>query len=55
MNVENEINYIIQNLNNKEFRKVIKSCEKIIKQKIKHTIVFNLYGNSLLDTSSTIL
>ena len=44
MNVDNEINYIIQNLNNKEFRKAIKSCEKIIKQKIKHTIVYNLYG-----------
>ena len=44
MNVKNEINNIIQNLNKREFSKVITTCEKLIKKKIKHTIIFNLYG-----------
>ena len=44
MNIKNEINSIIQNLNKKEFTKVITTCEKLIKKKIKHTVIFNLYG-----------
>jgi tetratricopeptide (TPR) repeat protein len=44
MNVNNEINNIIQNLNKKEFTKAITTCEKLIKKKIKHTVIFNLYG-----------
>ena len=44
MNVKNQINNIIQNLNKREFSKVITTCEKLIKKKIKHTIIFNLYG-----------
>ena len=44
MNVKNEIDSIIQNLNKKEFIKAITNCEKLIKLKIKHTVIFNLYG-----------
>ena len=44
MNVKNEIDSIIQNLNKKEFIKAITTCEKLIKLKIKHTVIFNLYG-----------
>jgi tetratricopeptide (TPR) repeat protein len=44
MNIKNEINSIIQNLNKKEFTKAITTCEKLIKKKIKHTVIFNLYG-----------
>ena len=44
MNLNNEINQIINNLNKREFRKVIKSCEKIIKLKIENSLVYNLYG-----------
>ena len=44
MNLIHEINKIINNLNNKEFKTVINSCEKLIKSKIENTIIYNLYG-----------
>tara|TARA_B110000008_G_scaffold278220_1_gene321401 strand:- start:152 stop:1705 length:1554 start_codon:yes stop_codon:yes gene_type:complete len=47
MNLNNEINQITNNLNNKEFKKVVRSCKKIIQLKIENTIVYNLYGIGL--------
>ena len=47
MNLNNEINQIANYLNNKEFKKVVSSCEKIIQLKIENTIVYNLYGLGL--------
>jgi tetratricopeptide (TPR) repeat protein len=47
MNLNNEINQITNYLNNKEFKKVVSSCEKIIQLKIENTIVYNLYGLGL--------
>jgi len=44
MNLNNEISSIIYFVNNNEFKKAIKACEKIIKLKIENTIVYNLYG-----------
>ena len=44
MNLNNEINQIVKELNNKEFKKVINSCERIIQLKIENTIVYNLFG-----------
>ena len=46
MNLNHEINKIILKLNNKEFQKVINYCEKLIKLKIKNTIIYNLYGQA---------
>ncbi len=46
MNLNNEINKIILKLNNKEFKEVINYCEKLIKLKIKNTIIYNLYGQA---------
>ena len=46
MNLNHEINKIILKLNNKEFKEVINNCEKLIKLKIKNTIIYNLYGQA---------
>ena len=46
MNLNHEINKIILKLNNKEFKEVINYCEKLIKLKIKNTIIYNLYGQA---------
>ena len=46
MNLNNEINQIVKDLNNNEFKKVINTCEKIIKSKVENTIVYNFYGLS---------
>ena len=44
MNLNHEINKIILKLNKKEFKEVINYCEKLIKLKIKNTIIYNFYG-----------
>ncbi len=46
MNLNHEINKIITNLNNKEFKTVINSCENLIKLKIENTVIYNLYGQA---------
>ena len=46
MSLEDKIKNITYNLSNREFNKVIKDCEKIIKLKIENTIIYNLYGLS---------
>ncbi len=46
MNLNEKINKIIENLNNKEFKTVINSCEKIIDAKIENTIIYNLCGKA---------
>ena len=46
MNLNHEINKIILKLNNKEFKEAINYCEKLIKLKIKNTIIYNLYGQA---------
>mgnify|MGYP001358504962 FL=1 len=46
MNLNHEINKVILKLNNKEFKEVINYCEKLIKLKIKNTIIYNLYGQA---------
>jgi len=46
MNLNHEINKVILKLNNKEFKEVINNCEKLIKLKIKNTIIYNLYGQA---------
>ena len=46
MNLTENIYKITQNLNNKEFKIVIKSCEKLIKANVKNTIIYNLYGRA---------
>jgi hypothetical protein len=47
MNLNHEINKIILKLNKKEFKEVINYCEKLIKLKIKNTIIYNLYGQHI--------
>ena len=46
MNLKHEINKVIIKLNNKEFKEVINICEKLIKLKIKNTVIYNLYGQA---------
>ena len=46
MNLNNEINEIILKLNNKEYKSVVNSCEKLIKLKIENTIIYNLFGRA---------
>ena len=46
MNLNNEINKIITNINNKEFKEAIHSCENLINLNIENTIVYNLYGRA---------
>ncbi len=46
MNLTEKIDKIIKNLNNKEFKTAINSCEKLIKSNIKNTIIYNLYGQA---------
>ena len=46
MNLSNKINEIIANLNNKEFKTAINSCENLINSNIENTIVYNLYGQA---------
>ena len=46
MNLTNEINKIIANLNNKEFKTAINSCENLIESKIENTIIYNLCGQA---------
>ncbi len=47
MNLNYEINQIVKNLNEGQFKKVVISCEKIIKLKIENTVVYNLLGLGL--------
>ena len=44
MNLSNEINKIIENLNKKEFKKVINESEKLISKNVKNTQIYNLCG-----------
>ncbi len=44
MNLSNEINSIINLLNNKDFKKVISTCEGLIKKKKINTQIYNFYG-----------
>ena len=44
MNFENEIKSIINNFNNRQFTKVIESCERIIKLKVENSVIYNFYG-----------
>ena len=44
MNLNHEINKIILKLNKREFKEVINYCERLIKLKIKNTIIYNFYG-----------
>ncbi len=46
MNLTQEINKIITNLNNKEFKTAKNSCEKLIKSNIENTIIYNLCGQA---------
>ena len=46
MNLNNEINKIITNIDNKEFKEAINSCENLINLNIENAIVYNLYGRS---------
>ena len=46
MNLNEKINKIIENLNNKEFKTVINSCEKLIDAQIENTIIYNLCGKA---------
>ena len=46
MNLTKNIDKIIQKLKNKEFKTVIKSCEKLIKSNVENTIIYNLYGQA---------
>ena len=47
MNLSLEINAIINLLNNRDFKKVISICERLIKKKIKNTQIYNFYGLAL--------
>ena len=47
MNLSLEINAIINLLNNREFKKVISICERLIKKKIINTQIYNFYGLAL--------
>ena len=47
MNLSLEINAIIKLLNNREFKKVISICERLIKKKIINTQIYNFYGLAL--------
>ena len=44
MNLNQEINAIINLFKNREFKKVIVVCERLIKKKIFHTQIYNFYG-----------
>ena len=46
MNLNNEINKIIANLSNKEFKTAINSCKNLIESKVENTFVYNLYGQA---------
>lgn len=46
MNLNNEINKIITNIDNKEFKEAINSCENLINLNIENAIVYNLYGRA---------
>ena len=54
MNLTEKIDKIIKNLNNKEFKTAINSCEKLIKSNIKNTIIYNLYGQAYQNLGSSI-
>ncbi len=47
MNLSLEINAIINLLNNRDFKKVISICERLIKKKINNTQIYNFYGLAL--------
>ena len=47
MNLSLEINAIIKLLNNREFKKVISICERLIKKKTVNTQIYNFYGLAL--------
>ena len=47
MNLSLEINVIINLLNDKEFKKVISICDRLIKKKISNTQIYNFYGLAL--------
>ena len=47
MNLKNKINQIVDHLNKDQFKKAVRSCEKIIQLKIHNTIVYNLLGLGL--------
>ncbi len=46
MNLSQKIDKIVQNLNNKDFKTVINSCQKLIDTKIENTVIYNLYGQA---------
>ena len=47
MNLNQEINVIINFFKNREFRKVLVICERLIKKKIFNTQIYNFYGLAL--------
>ena len=47
MNINQQIDLIINLINNREFKKVISICEKLIKKKIINTQIYNFYGLAL--------
>ena len=47
MNLYQEINEIINLFKNREFKKVLVVCERLIKKKIFNTQIYNFYGLAL--------
>ena len=54
MNLNQEINVIINFFKNREFRKVLVICERLIKKKIFNTQIYNFYGLALQNLGQTI-
>jgi len=46
MNLNNKISKIIKNIDNKECKEAIHSCETLINSNIENTIIYNLYGRA---------
>jgi tetratricopeptide (TPR) repeat protein len=47
MNINQQIHVIINLINNREFKKVVFICERLIKKKIINTQIYNFYGLAL--------
>ncbi len=46
MNLSEKIDKIVNNLNNKEFKTALNSCEKLINSRIENTVIYNLCGQA---------
>ena len=44
MNLKKELSLIISHINNQQYNKAIKECEKIINSKVQNTEIYNFYG-----------